>query len=99
MLKIRQDQQYVSDDWWKWSIWVDGPQPDLDEIEKVVYLLHSTFPNPVRTVTDRDSNFRLEAAGWGTFTIRAKVHFKGGRTESLAHELELHSPGGAPAPP
>ncbi len=89
MLKIRQDQQYVSDDWWKWSIWVDGPQPDLDEIEKVVYLLHSTFPNPVRTVTDRDSNFRLETAGWGTFTIRAKVHFKDGRTESLAHELEL----------
>ena len=73
---------------------------ELDAIDHVVYTLHSTFPNPVRTVTDRRTRFRLETAGWGTFTIYARLVGKGRGTEQLLeHELDLRYPeDDAPAP-
>jgi|SRR6185312_4645706 len=94
-LRLRQGFEYQGEDWWKWWIWLDGPAEALDEVDRVVYTLHPTFPNPVRHVKDRSTSFRLETAGWGTFTIYAKVHFKAGsKTESLSHELQLRYPDG-----
>lgn len=49
----------------------------LSNVEKVVYFLHKTFTNPVRTVTNRETNFELRTAAWGEFTIRAEVYIKG----------------------
>ena len=49
----------------------------LARVEKVVYVLHKTFRNPVREVTSRDNNFELRTAAWGEFTIRADVFLKG----------------------
>ena len=54
----------------------------------MVYTLHSTFRNPVRKVSDRESKFRLETEGWGTFTIYAKVVLKNKEEIPLEHELE-----------
>lgn len=93
-LRILQDSSYMNDDWWRWSVWIDGVEADLDRIDRVVYTLHPTFPDPVRTVTDRASKFKIETAGWGVFKIRAKVQFKDGKTERLTHDLELHYPDG-----
>lgn len=95
-LKIDQDFEYQGDDWWRWWIWIEGPDAELDEIEKVVYTLHETFPNPVRVVEDRSSKFRLETAGWGIFRIHAKVYLKDGTREKLHHDLELRYDDGRP---
>ena len=49
----------------------------LSQVEKVVYVLHKTFKNPVREITSRETNFELRTAAWGEFTIRADVYLKG----------------------
>jgi len=81
-------------DWWRWWVFIKGTPEELDKIEHVTYMLHPTFHNPVRKVTDRGSNFRLENVGWGGFRINAKVALKDGSVIPLSHELVLHYPDG-----
>ena len=99
-MQLSQESEYVEPDYWRWSVELDGPAEELDDVDRVVYTLHPTFPNPVRTVDDRSTNFRLETAGWGTFTIYARVVRKHDAGElHLEHELELFYPeDNAPAP-
>jgi transcription initiation factor IIF auxiliary subunit len=93
-LSIEQDAQYVGNDRWSWSVWLEGSTSELDDIDRVVYILHPTFHNPVREVEDRNSKFRLDTSGWGTFTIRAKVIHRDGRETPLKHDLKLVYPDG-----
>jgi transcription initiation factor IIF auxiliary subunit len=93
-LGIVQDSRYQGDDWWDWSVWLDGPDEELDAVDHVVYTLHRTFPDPVRTVRDRSTRFRLAARGWGTFRIYAKVVSRGGAALKLHHDLDLRYPSG-----
>jgi transcription initiation factor IIF auxiliary subunit len=93
-LKIAQGFEYQQNDWWKWWVWLDGPTSELDQIDHVVYVLHPTFPNPVRVVKDRQSQFRFDTAGWGVFPIRAKVVHKDGKETHLEHDLVLEYPDG-----
>lgn len=93
-MRIEQSESYQDDDWWEWAVWIEGTKDELDSIESVTYTLHSTFREPVRTVTDRQTKFRLQTEGWGVFTIYARVKFADGKSSELAHELELHYPDG-----
>lgn len=95
-VEIKQGFEYQGNDYWKWWVWIEGPEHDLDQIDQVVYTLHRTFPDPVRTVRDRSSKFRLDTAGWGVFRIHAKVLFKIGGEIKLSHDLELEYPDGTP---
>ena len=97
-LHIEQGFEYEDNDYWRWWIWLDGPEAELDAVDHVVYTLHSSFPNPVRKEKDRTTNFRLETAGWGTFTIFAKVVGLNGEEQHIEHELKLSYPDDAPAP-
>ena len=49
----------------------------LDRIEFVKYGLHPSYPNPLQTVTDRKSRFKLKELAWGESTVRAGVKIKG----------------------
>ena len=93
-LRIKQGFEYQGEDWWKWWVWIDGSKEELDQVDHVMYILHRTFPNPVRTVRDRSTNFRLQTAGWGVFLIRAKVMHKTGNETDLTHYLVLDYPDG-----
>jgi hypothetical protein len=53
----------------------DSPEI-LNEVERVVYHLHPTFPDPDREVTDRHNNFELTLAAWGEFNLWADVYFR-----------------------
>jgi hypothetical protein len=77
---------------------VEGPEEDLSEIEFVVYRLHPTFPNPVRKVGDATTKFRLQASGWGEFTIIADVVTKEGAKLRLERWLRLKDPAVAADP-
>jgi transcription initiation factor IIF auxiliary subunit len=88
-LYLKQGSKYAGNDWWQWSVELDGPSKELDSVHYVVYTLHPTFPNPVRRIRDRETNFRLEAAGWGEFEIRAEVVLQDGAKQILKHDLEL----------
>jgi transcription initiation factor IIF auxiliary subunit len=93
-LKIAQSYEYVGDDYWKWSTWIEGPARELDQVESVTYNLHPTFRNPVRKIDSRKNKFRLDTAGWGVFMLFATVSRKDGSTERLKHYLELRYPDG-----
>jgi transcription initiation factor IIF auxiliary subunit len=99
-LSIEQESEYQGNDYWHWAIWLGGPDAELDAVDHVVYTLHPSFPNPVRTVADRATRFRLETAGWGTFTVYARVVPKGGAEEQhLERDLALFYPDDdSPAP-
>jgi NTE family protein len=97
-LELTQDSTYVGDDYWHWSAWIEGPDEELDRVKQVVYTLHHTFPSPIRTVTDRQSKFRLETEGWGVFRLYATV-VHDDKTEELLHlDLEFEYPAEARRP-
>ena len=95
-LKIEQGFQYLDNDYWKWWIWLEGPDAELDKVEKVTYTLHRTFPKPVRVISDRGTKFKLETAGWGVFRIFAQVQMKDGASRRMQHDLVLSYPDGTP---
>ncbi len=89
---VAQSQKYERENWWKWSLWIEGSDEDLDRIEAVTYRLHPTFPEPIRTVTDRASKFQLRCSGWGIFLIPVEVRLKGGKSIALKHQLQFAIP-------
>ncbi len=103
-LVIRQTASYVGvstdgDRRWDWSVWIDGPDAELDQVESVEWVLHPTFPRPVVPVTQRQTKFRLNQNGWGEFEINANVKAKDGRQQHLTHQLRLAESGGLPPQP
>ncbi|HRW10265.1 MAG TPA: hypothetical protein P5121_34415 [Caldilineaceae bacterium] len=88
-LYIAQDSQAQGSGWWRWSVWLDGAPEALNQVNTVDYILHPTFREPVQQVTNRNSNFRLDASGWGEFLIRANVHLHDGSTQRLEQWLHL----------
>jgi transcription initiation factor IIF auxiliary subunit len=93
-LKIQQADKYEGDDWWSWSVWLDGPKAELDKVKFAEYTLHPTFVTPVRRVTSRRNKFKLTTGGWGVFPIYAHVTKKDGTVIRLKHQLQLHYPEG-----
>jgi transcription initiation factor IIF auxiliary subunit len=93
-LSIEQDSKYLGKDRWQWSVWLEGDPEELDAIDHVIYILHSTFLDPVRTIDSRSTKFKLEASSWGNFTLHAKAVRKDGREIPLHHELILVYPDG-----
>jgi pYEATS domain-containing protein involved in immunity/TIR domain-containing protein len=90
--RIAQDATYTGRDRWQWSVWIEGLPRELAEIESVTYHLHPSFPSPVRVVKDRRSKFKLDATGWGTFTINAEIRLKDGPVLRRSHDLVLEYP-------
>lgn len=88
-LRLKNSSAWQGKDRWKWSVWVEGKQESLEQIEHVEYILHPTFPEPERLITNRASKFKLESKGWGEFMIHANIITKTGRTLRLNHWLKL----------
>ena len=64
-------------EWFEWTIRMAKPE-DLSEVRKVVYYLHRSFPNPIRTIVNRDSRFALTSIGTGDFILLITVHMEDG---------------------
>jgi len=102
---LKQDYEYIESDCWRWSIWIDASDENLDMIDRVIYNLHYTFPEPVQTMRNRTENFRLTSSGWGVFKIYVRVVFKDDTVLDMERDLELsypeaddnHAPNSAPA--
>ena len=89
-LRLRNRWHYGEGDSWKWEAFLDdGGSGELGQVDHVEYVLHPTFPNPIRKVNDPTGGFVLKTAGWGTFTVKAYVHGKDGKKKKLTHLLEL----------
>lgn len=62
-------------------------------LDKVTYLLHQTFANPMRTL--KTPPFRVEEQGWGEFDIPILVHLVGllgkAAVRNISHDLNFLS--------
>ena len=97
VVKIDNASKYVKTkgdmDWYKWKVFLKGSGEELDEINYVTYILHPTFPNPIRKITDRTSDFELSTSGWGEFEIKAKINYKTGKIKTITYWLDLSKEG------
>src|SRR5262245_9677986 len=91
-LRLKSDAEPREADWWLWSVWLEGPDEDLERVKSIKYVLHPTFPDPVRVVTDRQSKFKLTALGWGEFSIAAEVTTDLGESFSLERWVTFIDP-------
>jgi len=87
--RARPDRGFGDRPYYEWEVFVDESDSILDKIDHVVYFLHSTFPEPVRTVSKRDNQFALRTKGWGEFLINAQVVFKDKEVEQTEYRLNL----------
>ncbi len=89
-LKLKNNWAYAGNEKWDWEVYLTSGDPsELDNVKSVKYILHSTFKNPVRVITNRDDNFKLKMQGWGTFEIKAFAILESGDKIRLTHNLEL----------
>jgi hypothetical protein len=91
-IKVKQSSDYLGNDRWSWSIWIESAAKELDQVEYVEYTLHPTFPEPVQRRTNRAENFRLDSEGWGEFSINVEVKPREGKPVRIEHWLTLEYP-------
>jgi transcription initiation factor IIF auxiliary subunit len=89
-IRLENDWEYLSEDLWRWGAYLSSTnKTEIDNVSSVEYLLHPTFKNPIRTIKERNNNFRLTTQGWGTFILRANVRYGDGRVTHLQHQVVL----------
>jgi transcription initiation factor IIF auxiliary subunit len=79
-------------DYFDWEVYVDEADQVLESIKHVVYFLHKTFPDPIRTISRKEEGFVLKSRGWGEFEIGIQIFFKNGETSQQAYHLDLSKP-------
>ncbi|KAL4182400.1 hypothetical protein AMTRI_Chr11g149820 [Amborella trichopoda] len=77
----------------KWTVYIRGAtNEDLSvAIKRVVFQLHPSFNNPIRSV--ESPPFELSESGWGEFEIAITVHFHSDVSDKpldLFHHLKLY---------
>ena len=77
----------------RWSCYVRGLNNDEDIsyfVKKVVFQLHPSFPEPVKTVEKWP--FEIHQTGWGEFDIGVKLYFVDPSEKPLevSHMLKLY---------
>src|SRR5215216_5304556 len=72
-----------------WCVFLEGDRNLINSIRMVEYVLHPTFPNPVREISDRTHCFVLQSEAWGTFDIDISVFFENGRIEQTDYRVKL----------
>jgi hypothetical protein len=85
--------QRIAPNKWQWQAFIVGAPLELDSIDHVEYTLHESFREPIQLVYKRgvESNrgFVLNASGWGTFVLKAKVFYRNGKKIDLEHQLNF----------
>lgn len=76
-------------DKYAWCVFVEANRQELSTVESVDYVLHPTFPNPIRRISDREHCFALQSEGWGVFTIQFKIKMTDDKIERAQYKLRL----------
>lgn len=97
--RIAQDFNYTGRDYWDWRAWIEGTDTELQALDHVVWVLHPSFRRSRVKITDRGSGFLLATSGWGTFLLRAELHFPDKSVRRLSHPLRLEYPEEGESPP
>jgi tetratricopeptide (TPR) repeat protein len=82
----------TSEKTWDWTVFIQGPEHILDQVDSVEYTLHPSFRSPQQIVRNRGTGFHafpLSESGWGVFTVKIRVFFKNGHVQHLSHLLRF----------
>jgi hypothetical protein len=67
--------------YYRLKFWLDADEAGmLNNVEKVVYVLHPTFKNPIREIFLQETAFEMNTIAWGEFNLKAIVYLKEGGT-------------------
>jgi hypothetical protein len=85
-VRYRQDRSGTT----LYKVWLYLQGRDLPYVQRVIYKLHPTFPNPERVVerSIRNPNCEIILWTWGLFEVTAIIEDKKGRLYELRHQLE-----------
>jgi transcription initiation factor IIF auxiliary subunit len=75
--------------WYDWCVFVEGDEAILERIVEVKYQLHPTFPNPLRSSTDKRHRFPLISNGWGEFALGISVVLADAAIQTLSYRVRL----------
>lgn len=79
----------IRDDWYSWTVYIQGTDEELNQIKYVTYLLHESFPNRRIVSKDLANNFARKISGWGEFLLRAEAMMKNGEKKHAELWLDL----------
>jgi prokaryotic YEATS domain len=54
-------------------LFISATDGALDDVSEVEYTLHPSFPDPVRTSTDRTQAFAIQSEAWGGFNTYIRI--------------------------
>ena len=72
-----------------WCVYLDESKQVADRIECIEYILHPSFPNPIRRISDRLTCFSLQSEGWGTFLLNINIIYKDSSEKKTSYSLKL----------
>ena len=90
--RIEQDFENAGKDYWHWRAWIEAGAQAMEQVSKVVWILHPSFKRTRVEVSQPANGFRLVTAGWGTFRLRAEVVLKSGQVLALSRNLKFEYP-------
>ena len=73
-------------------IWIEGTPEELNRIQRVEYLLHPSFRQPLRRSDDRAKGFPITIWTWGMFSIKITAYHTDGSAETLQYYLSYDLP-------
>jgi len=82
----------IKQDFFRWQIFVDASNDELENIDSVDYELHPSITNPYRPVADKTSKFALKFNSWGSFGVRMTVILKDGTKKQYRYQLNENKP-------
>jgi transcription initiation factor IIF auxiliary subunit len=91
-IAARNTAKEVRNGQWNWTVYLDAAPAVLEQIRCVQYILHPTFPNPVREICERGNPsqpFALSASGWGEFVMNIRIFLRDGRFQDFQYQLRL----------
>ena len=88
-MKATNTYKKIRDDWYSWTVFIEGTDQELDEIKQVVYQLHESFPTSRMVSTKASDNFARTTQGWGEFLVQVEVEMKNGETKYAQRWLDL----------
>ena len=88
-MKVVNEYKKLRDNWYSWTVSIQGTDQELAQIKYVTYLLHETFLNRRIVSTSAANKFARTVEGWGEFLLRAEATMKSGETKQAELWLDL----------
>jgi transcription initiation factor IIF auxiliary subunit len=88
-MKLVNTYEKMREDWYSWTISLQGSDDELSQIRYVTYLLHESFANRRIVSKDALNNFARTLNGWGEFLLQAEVIMKSGEKKTAELWLDL----------